>query len=300
MKKIYIILIACLFTVGCTEAKYVAHVAKQIPIPNDQQSVGHFKVGNPYTIKGRRYYPKESYNYAETGIASWYGPQFHGKQTANGEIFDKYELTAAHRTLQLPSIIRVTNVTNGRSVILRVNDRGPFAHDRVLDVSERAAELLGFKNDGTTTVRINILPQESKQVAALSKAGNDTRGFEVALNSKRNINPDENMILPPRQPIQRVELASVNTVDQGNDSAIPLTQVPRIYVQAGAFSEEQNALSLSNRLSTYGPSKVYLTRINNQPYFRVRLGPYQDEKQAQNIASALLQSGNPNTKVIID
>ncbi len=320
MKKIYILLIACFLIVGCTEARYAAHVAKQIPIPSDQQSTGHFKVGNPYSIQGRKYYPNESYNYSETGIASWYGPQFHGKQTANGEIFDKYELTAAHRTLQMPSIIRVTNLTNGRSVILRVNDRGPFAKERVLDVSERAATLLGFKNHGTTRVRIDVLPQESAHVASLAKAGQDTRGYEVALNSKKNIDPDRHMVLPPRQPTQRVEVASVERqtltppslpeqrmvshIEQASLTPSSPSYIPsssnKIYVQAGAFSEEKNALSLSNSLSNIGPSKVYLTRVNDQPFFRVRLGPYTDQIEAQKVATTLLQNGNTNTKLVMD
>lgn len=306
MKKLLLIIIASVFTFACSEAKYVAHVAKQIPIPGEEKSksIGHFKIGSPYTIKGRRYYPKESYNFSETGTASWYGPNFHGKQTANGEIFDKYELTAAHRTLQLPSIIRVTNTNNGRSIILRVNDRGPFAHDRVLDVSERAATLLGFKNDGTARVKIKVLPQESKQVAALAKAGRDTTGFEVALNNGQKNVIKQDAPLPPREPIQRIEIASETGALEPVQIETLQNKTPagssRIYVQAGAFSEEQNALSLSNRLSTFGPSKVYLTRVNDRPFYRVRLGPYQDEAQAQRIASSLLQGGNSNTKIVID
>ena len=160
---------------GCSETQYVAHVAKQIALPGDTpRTVGHYKVGNSYVIKGRRYYPKERFNFTQTGTASWYGPGFHGKMTANGEIYNQNDLTAAHRTLQLPSIIRVTNVRNGRSIILRVNDRGPYAHNRVLDVSERAATLLGFKKQGVTKIRLEVLPEASRQVAAKAKAGIDT------------------------------------------------------------------------------------------------------------------------------
>ena len=118
---------------------------------------GKYKVGNPYQIKGVWYYPKESFDHVETGIASWYGRQFHLKKTANGEIFDMNELTAAHRTLQMPSFVQVTNLENGRSLKLRVNDRGPFAHGRIIDVSRRAAQLLGFERQGTARVRVQIL-----------------------------------------------------------------------------------------------------------------------------------------------
>lgn len=137
------------------------------PISDSDHTV--FKVGTPYSIDGRRYVPQESYNFVETGIASWYGPNFHGKATANGEVFDMYDMTAAHRTLQIPSIVRVTNLENGRSVKLRVNDRGPFKKNRVIDVSMRGAELLGFKGQGTARVKVEIMPLESKIVAAAAK-----------------------------------------------------------------------------------------------------------------------------------
>jgi rare lipoprotein A len=147
---------------GCTETQYVAHLAKQIPFPTDTpKTTGYYKVGNPYEIKGRQYRPQESFDHVETGIASWYGPNFHGKKTANGEIFNENELTAAHRTLQMPSLVRVTNLENGKSLILRVNDRGPFAHDRVIDVSKKASELLGFRTQGTAKVRVEVIPEES-------------------------------------------------------------------------------------------------------------------------------------------
>ncbi len=305
MKKLLLIITMSLVTTACSSAQYAAHVAKQMPLSNEQQSKGYFKVGSSYSIKGRRYYPKETYSKTETGTASWYGPNFHGKQTANGEIFDKFELTAAHRTLQMPSIIRVTNLTNGRSLIMRVNDRGPFAHDRVLDVSERGAELLGFKNQGTAKVKIQVLPEESRQVALMAKRGDDTRGFEVALNNGQQNVIEDRMVLPPKEPIQKIQMASIDSK--------PLTSTPtqlqnikpaygesKIFVQAGSFSNEANALNLSNRLSSIGPSNVSTTQVNDRAYYRVRLGPYKNETEAQKVASTLIQGGNPNTKIIID
>src|SRR5262245_12419431 len=102
---------------------------------------GVYKVGKPYQIAGSWYYPAVDYDYTETGIASWYGPDFHGKDTANGEAYDMNALTAAHRTLPMPSMVRVTNLENGRQIVLRVNDRGPFARSRIIDVSRRASQL---------------------------------------------------------------------------------------------------------------------------------------------------------------
>ena len=123
---------------------------------------GIYKVGNPYKIAGRWYYPEEDYSYSEVGIASWYGEDFNGKPTANGERYNMNTLTAAHRTLPLPSIVRVTNLQNGRSIILRVNDRGPYVKDRIIDLSKRGAQLLGYMGQGTTKVKVEILEKESK------------------------------------------------------------------------------------------------------------------------------------------
>ena len=125
-----------------------------------------YKVGKAYRVKGVWYYPQIDYDYAEVGVASWYGPGFHGRSTANGEEYDMNDLTAAHRTLPMPSIVRVTNLENGRSIKLRVNDRGPFVGERIIDVSRRAAQLLGFYGNGTARVRVEIVADESKQLAA--------------------------------------------------------------------------------------------------------------------------------------
>jgi rare lipoprotein A len=127
---------------------------------------GRYKIGKPYQIKGIWYYPKVDYDYDEVGIASWYGPGFHGEMTANGEIYDMNAMTAAHKTLPMPSIVRVTNLENGRTVRLRVNDRGPFVGERIIDVSRRAAQMLGFYGAGTARVRVQIEAEESRQIAA--------------------------------------------------------------------------------------------------------------------------------------
>lgn len=115
---------------------------------------GRYKVGSPYVIRGKKYYPKEDRNLNQVGMASWYGPNFHGRLTANGEVYDQYSLSAAHPTLPMPSYAKVTNISNGRSVIVRVNDRGPYAHGRVIDLSAKAAQLLDYTHKGVTKVRV--------------------------------------------------------------------------------------------------------------------------------------------------
>ncbi|MBM3569758.1 MAG: septal ring lytic transglycosylase RlpA family protein, partial [Alphaproteobacteria bacterium] len=118
---------------------------------------GIYKVGNPYQVAGIWYTPKEDPGYDETGIASWYGHPFHGKVTANGETYDMNDMTAAHKTLPMPVMVRVTNLENGRQLVLRVNDRGPFVHGRIIDVSRRGAQLLGFEGKGTARVRVQVI-----------------------------------------------------------------------------------------------------------------------------------------------
>jgi rare lipoprotein A (peptidoglycan hydrolase) len=133
---------------------------------------GYFKIGTPYQVSGTSYFPQNYNQFEEVGVASWYGADFHGKETANGEIYNSGEMTAAHRTLPLPSLVRVTNLNNGRSVVVRVNDRGPFAKNRVIDVSEKAAEVLGFKDLGTADVKVELLRDDTDEMLAKLRIGN--------------------------------------------------------------------------------------------------------------------------------
>jgi len=155
-----------------------------------------YKIGKPYQVKGKWYYPKEQPDYDEIGRASWYGERFHGLMTSNGERFDMNKLTAAHRTLPMPSLLRVTNIANGRSVVVRLNDRGPFADDRILDVSRAAARKLGFMESGVAEVRVVYLgpapllgdeaasvayPAQEVQVASASDSGAATMAMSAVI-----------------------------------------------------------------------------------------------------------------------
>lgn len=165
---------------GCAETNLASHYAKQVTWPGEQVANSTYKVGKPYQVGGDWYYPSEDFSKSETGVASWYGPTFHGKRTANGEIYDQNELTAAHRTLQMPSLVRVTNLENGRSIVVRINDRGPFKKGRVIDVSKRSAELLGFIGQGTARVRLEVLEKESRKIATAAQRGMDTSRITLA------------------------------------------------------------------------------------------------------------------------
>ena len=165
---------------GCSEMEFGSHLAKKVTWPGQEETAGTYKIGKPYRAGSVWYYPQEDFKYVETGIASWYGPDFHGHRTANGEVYDQHELTAAHRTLQMPSLVRVTNLENGRSVVVRINDRGPFKSGRIIDCSERAAQLLGFIGKGTARVKLEVLTKESKQMAEAAKRGMDTSRLTMA------------------------------------------------------------------------------------------------------------------------
>lgn len=321
-----------LLLAGCAETQFGAHVAKNIN--KDTKSMGTYKVGKPYLIDGQEYYPQENFEYSETGIASWYGPGFHGKNTANGEEYDSNELTAAHRTLQMPSLVRVTNLDNGRAVVLRVNDRGPYSRGRIIDVSSKAADLLGMKGKGTAKVRVETLPSESRRIAEDAKAGRDTRGYEVALNNNpRPSDPSQSVTLypsttavsvntsTPDDTMQAAKVSSVESVPlapsitqpvQGHISSdgrfMPnavVTQQPvpassNIYIQAGAFSDSGNAERLSQQLSSFGSAKVYPTSKGGQNFYRVRLGPYSSVEQADAALGRMVEQGAPKAVIVVE
>lgn len=159
---------ACLVLANCASSgKFAGRVDPKYGVSSSPRVVefgepvpkggGTYRIGKPYTVAGRIYVPEEDVNYREEGLASWYGDDFHGRLTANGEIFDMGSLTAAHPTLPMPCYARVTNLTNGKSLIVRVNDRGPYHGNRLIDVSNKAAELLEFKGNGVARVRVEYV-----------------------------------------------------------------------------------------------------------------------------------------------
>ena len=154
--RIVIVCAAAALAAACSTSSEpeIGPEASSVSLPSGN---GVYKIGEPYQEAGVWYYPQEQPDYDETGIASWYGGDFHGHRTANGEIFDANGLTAAHPTLPMPVNVRVTNLENGKALVLRVNDRGPFRGGRIIDVSARAAQLLGFYGKGTAKVRVTYL-----------------------------------------------------------------------------------------------------------------------------------------------
>jgi rare lipoprotein A len=278
-----------------------------------------YKVGQPYQIDGVWYYPKVDYDYDETGIASWYGSDFHGKATALGEPYDMNELTAAHRTLPMPSMVQVTNLENGRVLALRVNDRGPYKKGRILDVSRRAAQLLGFDADGTARVRVQIMAEESRQMAAAAQAA---AGPQVALQpgeTKPQAAPTKPVVaqaLPPPPGVRAVPQQApsaptrVAAAPQPPIPAVPIepsgqvTRVPvrptQIYIQAGAFTNQGNATRLRAKLASLGSTAVTPINVDGQRFYRVRLGPIASVEQADAMLDRVVGAGVPQARIVVD
>jgi rare lipoprotein A len=297
---------------ACSEARLAMHATK---VGNDaSQLPGVYKVGNPYQINGIWYYPAEDFNYDETGIASWYGPGFHQKTTANGETFDQNDVTAAHRTLPMPSLVRVTNLDNGRVLVVRVNDRGPYAQGRIIDLSRRSAQLLGIENKGTASVRVQILAEESRQLAAAyaaQGANQQKDGTKVAAAPRESVasqslegapTPAKTQVASNSPPPARN--ASVTSAPLGDLKVQQVQQTsPRstnMFIQAGSFARYDNAQRLSARLSPIGQASITQVNIGSQPMFRVRIGPIANLDEADRMLDQIVRSGAPDARLIVD
>jgi rare lipoprotein A len=280
---------------------------------------GLYKVGKPYQVDSIWYYPKEDWSYDETGIASWYGEEFHGRYTANGEVFDLNGLTAAHHTLPLPSIVQVTNLENGRSLELRVNDRGPFAGARIIDVSRQAAQLLGFERNGTAKVRVRLLTAETMQAQAVARRNGSEEvpggPIEVAQAAPRTtVDAKPLATLPGTQVAPAPQTASIIAVKAG-PTPEPLAVDPplsgkvtmgtarpnaQIYIQAGAFAQMDNADRVRQRIAGLGSAQITAVRVNGNNLFRVRLGPIASVDEADRMLSRVLATGLPDARIVVD
>ncbi|TVR99208.1 MAG: septal ring lytic transglycosylase RlpA family protein [Rhodospirillales bacterium] len=317
MKRLLPVVAVAVLAAGCAETQFAAQTTKTLT-KSDRPAVGHkpggpavgYKVGQPYQINGVWYYPKEDFGYAEVGVASWYGSKFHGRQTANGERYDMNELTAAHPTLPMPSLVRVTNLENGRSLKLRVNDRGPFVGGRVIDVSKRAAQLLGFQNQGTARVRVEILGEESRILAGL--APGDRGAVMASLRQDAASSPSSvsqlqfvaaDSVAPPasRPKREQVTLASASadmlrpTVAPGDG-----TSARRPFVQAGAYSYVASAEQVGARLKPLGPVHITTVDRDGQEMYRVRVGPLASTGEADRLLARVVQAGFPNSRIVYE
>jgi len=305
-----VLAIGALFAMSaCAETEFLVHTAKQLRGGDAQQSEGRYKVGAPYQIKGTWYYPAEDFEYSETGIASWYGPNFHGKKTANGEDYNQNDLTAAHRTLPMPSAVRVTNLENGRSLVLRINDRGPFARGRIIDVSRRGAQLLGFEKNGVAKVRVDVLPDESRQLKLAALIGSGPK-VQVAASPREAVVAKP---LPsPEQPRARATSAPaplpvrtetlpppVEPVLPEKVDVLPVSPTG-IYVQAGAFSRLESALRMRDQLFEMGPTQISRFAVSGTEVYRVRIGPLANVEVADATLARVVNSGVNEAQLIVE
>ena len=314
--KFAVIVTALLTFVACTETQLIFHAAKKIARENAAPDQGGYKVGKPYKIGKVWYYPSVNYQYQETGIASWYGPKFHGNKTANGERFDQNSISAAHRTLPLPSMVRVTNLENGRAIRVLVNDRGPFAHGRIIDLSKRAAQLLGFVGKGTAKVRVEVIADESRRLALeygrgagqvqVARAGNGSH----ALAKKPPIRPAPRVAVtraplsggaPRPAVVAKSPLRTVSAKPQADGRILQEpVGVTRMYVQAGSFAQYGNANRLRARLSVLGPTSILAVTYDKQQLFQVRVGPINNLKRADGILEQVIGAGLINARLVVD
>jgi rare lipoprotein A len=268
----------------------VSRIPDAVPMPHN----GKYKASS-YSVFGKTYYPmNDARSYRATGTASWYGTKFHGQATANGEAYDLYGMTAAHKTLPLPSYVRVTNLENGKSVILRVNDRGPFYSDRIIDLSFAAAKKLGYAESGTARVQVEgIDPHEwwaqqgrpvplvlaqPQRASAYNAAPAPTQQSSVPLMTSA-----EPYVPPPEQHAAAVLPAQIDS--KKNDSVA----ATGLFLQVGAFANPDAAELLKGKLSTMASVPVFINSVtlNQQILHRVRLGPISTQDEAAQLQNSI-------------
>jgi rare lipoprotein A len=271
------------------------------------------RYGNPpfYDVFGKRYYVlSSSVGYWERGVASWYGPGFHKVRTSTGEPYDMYGMTAAHKTLPLPAYVRVTNLQNGRSIVVRVNDRGPFVGNRIIDLSYTAAAKLDMLRNGTALVEVRALdPSTPLPVITASTspavpapgtqaAGGAApiAGAQIAPSAPATAAPPATVATAPAA----VALAAVAPTTVAPVASQP-TRAP-LFVQAGAFSDPANAQHLADRLrgGSYGKVFVRDDQIAGRRMYRVRIGPVPDVAEFDRVVAALERAGISDAHLALD
>ena len=281
---------------GCSSSKKLDPFAgkgspkytKSGPLP---KGGGKRHVGKPYTVAGRTFYPTARPKPVQTGMASWYGPKFHGRKTSNGEWFDMNYLSAAHPTMPLPSYARVTNLANGRSVVVRVNDRGPFVGTRIMDLSKAAASRLDYMRKGKTRVKVEYLGpaplgDDRRKLAALNRANGSGADRATLIAAVRGHTPPATMVAQARP--ARPDIQPAGSAD-----------APGYYVQAASYADPRNARAARERLGRIGPVQVAPVDIGGARYWRVRLGPLASREDAESLLGRLAEEGHADARIVL-
>ena len=291
------------FVFGCTDNGFLLRSNGKNYISQDRNGV--YKIGEPYQINNIWYRPEENYDYKEVGIASWYGPDFHKGITANGETYNMYELSAAHRTLPLPSIVKVTNLDNGKSVVVRVNDRGPFVNNRIIDLSKAAAEKLDFTQTGTAKVRVEILADESKQLKKniLANGGKIVDGAPIT-DSQEPPSFSDPIVLAPKTVLIEEETAEITVPEQTKTDTLyspkkkAVSSGGNYYIQAGAFSNKENALAVQKRLSSFGRVFIQEVKKDGKAIYRVRVGSFETGEEGADLIEEIERTGYTDLRLV--
>ena len=252
----------------------IANIPDAVPKTEPRATSGN----KPYSVFGTAYTPLADTNgYRERGVASWYGKKFHGRRTSSGEAYDMYAMTAAHKTLPLPAYVRVRNLENGRSIIARVNDRGPFLHNRLIDLSYAGAAKLGILGTGTGLVEVEA------------------------------VSPDE-----PDTQVAKVETYGLQVISPAAAEELPESQAttvaPKLYLQVGAFSQRDNATSLRDRLEREALRPIFVQPAPNAdggapgaaPIYRVRIGPLANVEEGDRLMERATQLGVSGARIVIE
>ncbi len=261
------------------------------------------RVGPPYEANRRWYVPTPEPGYEQVGQASWYGPTFHGQRTASGEVFDQEALTAAHPTLPIPSLVQVTNLENGREVIVRVNDRGPFVGERLIDMSHGAAQALGFEQAGQARVHVRYLGPAPRRV---NSDGSDMAAAaapqpapvvsQTAPMQMAAVTEGPVSLLPPETDADDVAAPQAPMLQQASYSP-PAPAQGGYVVQIGAYSDLTNAHRVRDAVSAAGPVTVDIRQTSAGELFRVRVGPWASRAEADAAKRSLSGLGYPDAVV---
>lgn len=293
-------------------SKRVVEIGEPVP-----KGGGRYKVGEPYKVAGRWYIPGENPRYDKVGVASWYGELFHGRYTANGEIFDMDALTAAHPTLPMPVYAEVTNLENRRKIVVRINDRGPYADNRIIDLSKRSAWELGIYRPGTAKVRVRYLGKapldgddsfERRVLASQpwTKVARNDRRYKRAMTLA---SADDPKVVGSAgksgwQTVARTQKdGSAPATAAVREQRVPQPaprdgRSPLIFVQAGSFRSERNADTAKDQLRGLGPVHVFPAEIAGIMWYRVRVGPFREDSRANEALAKVVASGATGARIV--
>lgn len=288
-----------------------------------------YKVGKPYSISGESYYPEIDPSYDEEGVASWYGPGFHGRSTANGEQYDQFAMTAAHKTLPLPSVVKVTNLANGKSAIVRVNDRGPFVGGRIIDLSRTAAEEIGMMGSGTAKVRVQMLKDETLTEVARVNSGGQPANYASnrmtlrPMEEERDETAEDRLEVPPpafadgKKPERKIEVADILPPAKENDFGDLMNGLEKdlggkrkaarqdgvkkgspIFIKISGFEMKESAEAAFNDIKRIAPSKMDAVDYGDRENYSVMVGPMERKQDAEYVLNEINSMGYADAEIV--